>query len=1031
MNGRIAFEQPLWLVVALVAIPLAWIAWRRFGAMSRARRLSAIALRAVLATLLAALLAGATWVGRTERAAVIVVADLSGSVRAFADAPREDFPRDPGAVARLERLLANLARERGPDDRVGLVVFGERALASVLPTRGDITQAPIELDVGEGTDIENALRYAAALAPPDASTRLLLVSDGVETSGDALAAARAAIADASLGAGVRLDVAPIRYEVAGEVTVESLDVPPRLPAESRLIARVTLRATQPTVGTLRLLRDGQPLPRAATASDDSADRSGLAVALEPGGNTVLFPVDLPPGRVHRLEAVFEPALAAASANAPAQLVGDTLAENNRASSFTLTPGAGAILLVEGPDAEGGRLVEALRATGVRVDVVPPSALPADLLGLETYDLVLLRDVPADAFAMGADARLAAYVRDLGGGLVMIGGRESFGAGGWKGSDLEPVLPVSLDLPERLVAPEAAIAFVLDSSGSMNWSVLGSSRTKQQIVNDATAIAIRSMDKRDLVSVIAFNREPRVVVPLAPNDDPDRAIARVLSITSNGGTNIGPALREARDQLAASNAKIKHVILLSDGQSMAPEILPELAARMAREGIRVSAIAVGEEADLPTMERIANLGGGVFYRVLNPDRLPRVFIKAVRIVRTPLIREGLFDPVVLRPGDVLAAPLPAAPPPLSGLVLTTERREPGVRTIATTPGGEPLLAAWRVGLGQAVAFTSDAGVWASDWIESGLFDRFWTHIARLVARAGPSSPSDLRVTTSDGRARLRLEMTTPDGAPRDELTVDAVLYGPDGEPTEITLSPTAPGVYEGDAPAATPGVHVAVVKPREDDTPLAPVLGGVAVERSREFNRLESDEALLARLAEAAGGRVLDLNTLDASTLFDRADLPPRVAATPLWPALLVWAVVFALMDIASRRVAWDRWLSPQFGADWRAAAAESVADRGRAAAGALAGLRKGREERIVEPADDRPTLGAEDAAAAARAQLDRIRAERADAQRRAQAEPAPGPERPAPVVESEARDDDNAGASGLLAAKRRARERYLREEDNA
>ncbi|MEL7474442.1 MAG: VWA domain-containing protein, partial [Planctomycetota bacterium] len=660
--------------------------------------------------------------------------------------------------------------------------------------------------------------------------------------------------------------------------------------------------------------------------------------------------------------------------------------------------------------------------------------PTDLLELESFDLVLLRDVPSEALPTAAAPALAAYVRDLGGGLAMIGGANSFGAGGWKGSPLEPVLPVSLDLPERLVSPEAAIVFVLDNSGSMGWAVMGSSRTKQQIVNDATALAVRTMDRRDLVGVIAFNQSPRVIVPLGTNEDPDRSIARIRSISPGGGTDIGPALEEARRQLRSSDAKVKHVILLSDGQSMAPEVLPAMAARMQREGIRVSTIAVGQEADLPTMRSIADNGEGTFYEVMNPNRLPRVFVKAVRVVRTPLIREQRFSPVMLRPDDALALPLGSSPPPLEGLVLTTAREELGVRDVLATPEGEPVLSVWRVGLGQVAAFTSDASVWAEPWIEPGVFDRFWTNLARTLARPGSTSPADLRLSVDGNRLRLQVEMTDENGAPRDGLSVTATVYGPDGGGREVTLTPSAPGVYEGESLTDGSGVHVAVVKPRDDGRALAPALAGVSVSSQSELRRLESDEALLSRLAEAGGGRVLDLDALDPAELFDRSELPPRTAETPLWPVLLAWTLVVALLDFATRRVAWDRWLSPNFGGDWREEARRSVADRSRAAATAVGGLR-GALRRSADDQADATAIAFDqrDAEAASRAQVERIRAERLaevreQAKRSRKASGATEID-PAPIVDATEPSDDE-GALGLLAAKRRARERYEPEDES-
>lgn len=152
----------------------------------------------------------------------------------------------------------------------------------------------------------------------------------------------------------------------------------------------------------------------------------------------------------------------------------------------------------------------------------------------------------------------------------------------EGLALEPILPVRLDLPEQLVVPEAAIVFVLDNSGSMAGSVLGSARSQQQIANQAAALAIRSLDERDLIGVISFNSNARLVLPLAKNERPEHAASAVESISS-GGTNLEPALQLAFEQLKDVEAKLRHVIVLSDGRSRNEELLPDLAGEMFEEG----------------------------------------------------------------------------------------------------------------------------------------------------------------------------------------------------------------------------------------------------------------------------------------------------------------------------------------------------------------------------------------------------------------------------------------------------------------
>src|SRR5690606_19354490 len=239
---------------------------------------------------------------------------------------------------------------------------------------------------------------------------------------------------------------------------------------------------------------------------------------------------------------------------------------------------------------------------------------------------------------------------------------------------------------------------------------------------------------DLISVIVFNTTTDVLVPLRPNTDPNATAERILSISPGGGTVLGPALQEAHNQLKDVRAAVKHVIVLSDGRSADPASLPAIASRMKADGITISTISVGDQTDERNMAEIADRGGGRFYAVSNPTLLPRFFLKAVKIVRTPLLRNEPFNPVLLPAPSPLTAGL-GNPPALGGLVLTQRRPEPTITYAMQTPAGEPLLAHWTVELGQVAAFTSDANPagWARDWIDWPGYRQMWTQAARTLAR----------------------------------------------------------------------------------------------------------------------------------------------------------------------------------------------------------------------------------------------------------------------------------------------------------
>lgn len=1015
----IRFDEPLWLALAALAVPLALIGLRWMNAMSRTRRWTAVVARATLLLLIAGALAGASSVRTTTRLAVIALLDVSDSARQLA------FP--DGAQEYASTLRAWLERSRDtrrPDDLFGVVAFDASRAAMLAPAARDAGDLDLSLSLREGTNIEEALRFANAMFPPGASRRLLLVSDGVETSGDALAAAR----DLASGpAATPVDVLPLAYAPQREALVEALDAPPSAARDSIVPVRVTLRATARTGGTLRLLLEGRP------ASEDRRVEFG------PGRTVETFQVRLADRRVNRFEAVFEP-----DADADGAPINDRVAANNRAEAFTISPGRGTVLLVDGvsdasPSGAGRTLARAIAQAGIDVEVISPREIPADLLSLQNYDLVALQNVAADDVPSGVQQLLADAVTRTGSGLVMIGGPDSFGAGAWKGSPIEPILPVTLDLPEQLIVPPAAIVIVLDSSGSMAMPVLGSGRSQQDIANEGAARAVLSLDEQDLVGVLEFNNSTRFVLPLGPNRDPRAAAQRVRSIIPGGGTNLYPAIAQAGDALAQVEAQVKHVIVLTDGIAIgSPRVGFEAAERMRDQGITISTIAVGDGADTDTLQEIARRGGGAFYRVIDPNTLPRIFLRETRVVRKPLLREGEFTPALTPSGSPITAGMPERTPPLFGYVLT-QRREGAQATYAIdSPSGEPILAHWNAGLGRVAAFTSDAhDNWARAWLGWPGYAQMWTQLVRTVARPPSSRAYELTSDVVGDALTLRLDARDDDGRPLDLLTVPGVVYRPDGTRDDIALTQTAPGVYEARTPAPESGAYVVALTPRLGDRALAPVLGGATRASGPELRTLQSNVGLLREVAQRTGGRVLSLDDPLATPLFDRAGLQPSRASLPIWRALLALAIGALLLDVATRRVAWDRWISREAIAELRESAAAARAAQAASVTGALRTAKS-------RPGDD--TLPAP--AKLERMELDpRAEAERRRAIRRAvqsrrsqdaserpavaatpPASPRPGAA-PGAAPGADTPGETVDGASGLLAAKRRARERMGGAED--
>jgi uncharacterized membrane protein len=1041
------FDEPWFFVGLVICLPMAWVALRWFAGMSAARRWSAVILRVALVAVLLAMLAGASMVRTSDRVAVIACIDRSGSVDSFF-APTGPDGKPVDRIAAIRTFLDASSKSRRPDDLSGVVLFGQSPIAAGTAGVGGFRVPGEWSGPSAGTNIEQALRLAGAMVPPGAAGRIVLFSDGVQTAGDALSAARALAGAGALGRrAIPIECVPFSYAVDHEVVMESLDTPPTAQASATVPVRVVINSTGQASGTLRLLREGTSVNIARGGGGGASADTGLHLNLEPGRHVEVLKVALPEGRIHRFEALWEPDAGPAG--------GDTVAGNNRAEAVTVSPGKGAILIVDGVSGgdehgPGSTLGNTLRTAGLQVQTIGADAVRADLLWLQQFDAVILQNVPAEGVPREAHSTLVAAVNQLGLGLVMVGGPDSFGAGGWKGTDIEPVLPVKLDLPEKLVTPAAAVVLVIDNSGSMNHSVLGSNRSQQDIADEGAAMAIESMDKSDLVGVITFNSDYTVDVPLAPNKDPKATAKLVRSIGADGGTYMPPALAEAHRQIRAAKADVKHIIVLSDGVSLGKDKLPSMVEEIAADGIRVSTIAIGNQSDTDMMADMAARGKGQFYRVIDPNVLPRVLVKAVRIVRSPLVREAVFTPVVLPTGspvlEGVGAVMGGSMAPLRGLVLTQARSDPSVVQVLATPkvegrdgGGEPVLAYWNVGLGRVAAFTSDAQPrWAALWLEASGgagYSRFWSQLVRVIARPPLSARTQELAGTFDGdRLTLRLRASSESGGALDGLSVPGTVYGPRGTKLGVRLSQVGPGEYETtvnlrDADNDQSGAYVVVLEPRSTIAgtvhALPPVVGGVSRPSAgaAEFLRLRSDEVSMAAIAKASGGSVHSLFAAPGSVpdLYSRAGLHPAEARVPLWPLLAVAAVVIMLLDTATRRVAWDRLFSRDMGAEVSRGVAAAMRDRSAQVSAAVGRLRQSPEDparEAPEPSAAAPEMSLGDADAhALRERAATRRREARAAALRAGPPPiadAPGenPAQPAPEPEA-----------GLRAAKERARRR--------
>ncbi|MCC6680420.1 MAG: VWA domain-containing protein [Phycisphaeraceae bacterium] len=1012
MNFR--FDHPELLALLLLAGPIVWLGMRSLATLEPARRWTAIALRLAVLTMIVFMLAGLQGVTRHSDLTVVVVRDTSESVRRLARPPTDQFE---STDAWLDWYVHEATGDKRQSDRLGLVTYDRQAAVRVLPGEVEYLDLAATVDPRDGTDSASGLRSGLAILPGETASRLLLISDGNETVGDLIAAAKEAAA-----VGVKVDVLPIQFRLSREVMVDAVYAPTDAREGQTAGVRVVLRATNPTSGSLLLFHDDQAVGSGYTISESDwsleTDLSLDPVAQTGARYIAVKQIDLPLSfsGVNRFRAVFEPQATASSGNSAGNSGGDTVSVNNRAEAFTLVDGEGRILLVNNvPGRSGQVLPAALRSRGLAVDEIDAYAMPTNLGELQRYDAVIFQNVPQEQITLPQQNMIARYVNDMGGGFLMVGGTDSFAAGAWTNTPIDRILPVECQIPSQAQLPSGALVLVIDRSGSMTSPVAGSNRSQQELANEAAVLALSTLFPQDLVGVVVFDSDATWVVKLQPNNDPAGVASVVRSVQPMGGTNIYSGLLEAYKALApmrVQDAAVRHVILLTDGQSTPPPggSYTSLVRDMVMHDISLSTIGVGDGHDAALLNQLAMMGNGTYHPIKNPNVLPQVFIKEAKTIRKNLIKELLFTPTLHNTGSPIMSNI-AAVPQLRGFVLTGPKHDPRVFMPMTGPEDEPIFAHWQVGLGRSAAFTSDAtNRWAVDWLNWDGYADFWARTLRTIARPAQSRNADLLTDINGGVLNIRLDAETADQDGTQFSKVVAAVIQPDGSAITQELPQTGPGLYEISLPAEQSGSYVVRLFMQQPDGSRQQVYGGVSSPPGAELRRFTSNLPLLEQVAQITGGRLLDPNDPSQAHLYQRDQEYVSRTMRPLWRSLLIWLLVLLLLDVACRRIAWDpAAIAAWFRARWRIL----FARREVAAEATLAALKT---RRAQVRADRSENAGRKFEASADFQAADDLAAAVGGAKESDTHELAPIDDNEAEIIE-----DDASTTSRLLAAKRRVR----------
>ena len=873
----IQFTYPLALLLLPPLLFYCWYMHRHTVTdMSVGRKRLALTLRSILVTLLVLVLAGTKIVKKGESLAVVFVVDASKSVR-------ED------QRAAIEKYIADASKGMKTVDKVGVITFAQDPHTQSSPGQPLDPARLRDPGMTTATDIAEALRAAKNeldSAAKDSGKRIVLLSDGNENAGHALSEVP------NMAAGhIVLDTITLPVTLKKETLIEKMALPSRVKIGEPFPVRVVVNSLTLQTATVALTKDGKPTGQSKR------------VELHPGKNVVVFDQSIDKVGFFRYNA---------SLDAP----DDTIPENNRGEGFVWVRGKPTVLYVADSPQLTDFLRSALKSQNIDVEFAPPSALPANAADLQRYDSIFLSNVLGSDLSQNQMLALQVSCRDFGIGFGMVGGPQSYGAGYYRGTPIEETLPVTMDVKKQKRIPSVAVALVIEDLEIP---------TTVNMSKEAAKATVDNLEPIDQVGVLdcagyggvgfgGGGSSPSGTwrIQMQHVEDREAIKGAMDNLTGMGDPpSYDPYLLEAARVLNNTDAKVKHIVFLGDGDAIYEANQGAVAANMKKirdMGITVSTIVTGADnkESIKFMATMAYVGGGQSYIADKPQDLPRLLMKDQQTISQPPIIEEPFQVTPIEGDEVFKGIDWGSAPQLLGYNISNLK--PTAELSLISHRKDPIFAGWRYGLGRSVAFMSDdRAKWAAPWINWSGYSKFWAQAVRWTLR--PFAPSDYstQVVMDGGRGHISVDAIDPQGHYVNKLDFKANIAQPSNgslkapPPLEQVLHQTGPGHYEGWFDAPHIGTYlVNVTQKKTDGTQPTSTVVGLSTAYSPEYKDTQSNRYLMTQLASAGNGRTEPT----PGTIFG-GERPAVFSAADMIPLFLLLAMLLLPFDVAVRRLALD------------------------------------------------------------------------------------------------------------------------------
>lgn len=833
----------LWLVPSVVWA--VWLCIQSDASIQGSRKWISLVLRIFVLALLCLALAGFEWRTRNDNLNVLFLVDRSLSV----PQPQQEFARN---------YINSVNKTKKPDDRAGVIVFGKDAGIELMPNTAvewGKFQSVVDPD---STELGNAIRLATAAFPENGQKKLVVLSDGnanIQDVRESVVAARTQ--------DVTIDVVALGASRSNDVLVKPLQLPGKLKKSQAFTIKSVVSSTTSQSAVMRVYRNGEFIAQEP-------------IQLTQGENAFSFQETLDTAGFFQYEVQIDAAQ-------------DDVTENNKSYGQTYIEGDPTVLLVTGQTNSDLKLLEALELGGINVSITSPSELFANLDTLRFFDSIILSNVGAGHFSRPEMALLESLVKDFGVGMVAIGGDDSFTAGSYRGTPLESLLPLSMELDSKKVIPRGALVLIMHGMEFIN----GNAVARQMALG-----TLEALGEEDELGVLLWDGTERWLIELERTGNKKNMRRTIAGMNQGDLPNFQGLTELAYKSLENSSANIKHIIYFSDGDPSPPS--EGIMGRIRDARITASSVLIAGHASDANMVYIAEQGNGNFYNITDPNDLPQIFLQETAIILKSAIIEESFIPEIAGVGEPIRGI--NSLPQLNGYVATVPKDRAAVPVLSTK--GDPIFAYWNYGLGRVAAFTSDARPkWAADWIQWPQFAQFWQQIVQWSLRRLGNSNLDVQIVQNGSQATVLIEAIDPDGNYLNFLNLQGIALAPNGKSGSFEITQLGPGQYRASIPVSSEGSYQFNILEREGNAVRSATMAGTSISYSPEFQKSTTDTGLLTRLADWGGGQVIDPEKPEQSPFSQGRKT--TYSPSPIWDQLVIWALLIFLADIALRRIDLD------------------------------------------------------------------------------------------------------------------------------